>query len=235
MSPAEGGAASLEAPAPPALAVELFGARLDLAVDYARILASDGVIRGLIGPREVPRLWERHLLNCAVLADELPRGAAVVDVGSGAGLPGLVLAVRRPDLRVTLVEPMLRRAGFLEEAVVELGLAGPVAVLRGRAEDAEVRRAVGGSDWVVARAVAPLDRLVKWCLPLLGPGGRLLALKGARAAEEVERSRGALRSAGARVLEVRSLGVGVLSEPTRVVVVERAGRSASPRREGRGQ
>jgi 16S rRNA (guanine527-N7)-methyltransferase len=233
VSSADRGVTSVEAPAPPALAAELFGPRLAGAEAYARLLASEGVLRGLLGPREVPRLWDRHLLNCAVLADELPAAASVVDVGSGAGLPGLVLALRRTDLRVTLVEPMLRRVSFLEEAVDRLGLSGSVRVVRGRAEDRDVQRTVGRGDWVVARAVAPLDRLVKWCLPLLVPGGRLLALKGARAADEVTESQAALRAAGAGEIEVRQLGADVLAEPTWLVVVERAGGRGSPRREKR--
>jgi 16S rRNA (guanine527-N7)-methyltransferase len=231
VNPADGGVAPV--PAPPALAAELFGSRLPLAESYAQLLASDGVVRGLIGPREVPRLWGRHLLNCAVLADELPANASVVDVGSGAGLPGLVLALRRPDLRVTLVEPMLRRVEFLQAAVDHLGLADTVRIVRGRADDPDVRLAVGRGDWVVARAVAPLDRLVKWCLPLLVPGGRLLALKGVRAAEEVIESRAALRASGAAEVEARPLGADVLDEPTWLVVVERAKSDVRSSRRGR--
>ncbi len=139
------------------------------------LLATHGVERGLLGPREVPRLWERHLLNCAVLEPLIPADAAgLCDVGSGAGLPGLVLAALRPDLAVTVLEPLLRRTTFLTEAVDALGLTR-VEVLRGRAEDWAGRRT-----WpvVTARAVAPLDRLAGWCLPLLTPGGLLLALKG---------------------------------------------------------
>jgi len=226
---------AVAAPAPPALAAEYFGPRLELAEAYVRILAADGVVRGLIGPREVPRLWERHLLNCAVLTDELPTGASVVDVGSGAGLPGVVLALRRPDLRVTLVEPMLRRVTFLEETVAELGLGSAVRVVRGRAEEPALQRTIGRGEWVVARAVAPLDRLVKWCLPLLVPGGRLLALKGARAADEIADSMAAIRAAGAGEVEARPLGGDVLDEPTWVIVVERASGNRSPRRERRSR
>jgi 16S rRNA (guanine527-N7)-methyltransferase len=183
------------------------------------------VLRGLIGPREVDRLWERHLLNSAILTDLVPAGARVVDVGSGAGLPGLPMAIRRADLRVDLVEPMLRRTDFLAEVVDELGLRDSVRVVRGRAESAEVAGVVGNSDWVVARAVAPLDRLVRWCLPLLSAKGRLLALKGAGAAAEVERDAAALRRGGARVEAVEELGGEVLGERTWVVVVTRAGRA----------
>jgi 16S rRNA (guanine527-N7)-methyltransferase len=212
-------ALSVEVPHPPAAAIAVFGDRLPLAVEYVRRLSTDGVQRGLIGPREVPRLWDRHLLNCAVLTDLLPESARIVDVGSGAGLPGIVLALRRPDLEVVLVEPMQRRVDFLDEVVAALGLAAKVRVVRGRADDREVRRNVPAADWVTARAVAPLDRLVKWCLPLVGPGGRLLALKGARATDEVAEHREALRRAGATVLEIRTLGKDLLAEPTWVVVV----------------
>ena len=204
---------------PPAAAGSVFGDRLALARRYAARLADDGVARGLLGPREAARIWDRHLLNCAVLTDLLPPGARVVDIGSGAGLPGLPMAIRRPDLRVKLVEPMLRRCAFLTETVEELRLAGQVDVLRGRADDASVRAALGGSDWLTARAVAPLDRLVEWCLPLLARGGTLLALKGTRAAAEVAEHRAALRRLGAADVRVRQVGVDVLAEPTWVVTV----------------
>ncbi len=139
--------------------------RLPLAERYAELLATEGVVRGLIGPREAPRLWERHLLNCAVLAELLPEGATVCDIGSGAGLPGLVVAIARPDLRVTLVEPLLRRTTFLDEVVDELGLAGSVEVVRGRAEELHGARTF---DVVTSRAVAPLERLLAWSMPLVG-------------------------------------------------------------------
>jgi 16S rRNA (guanine527-N7)-methyltransferase len=210
------------APAPPEVAAEIFGNRLPLVQEYADRLADEGVVRGLIGPREVPRLWERHILNCAVLTDLLPKGAGLVDVGSGAGLPGIVLALRRPDLTVTLLEPMQRRVAFLTETVEALRIGDMVEVVRGRAEDPEVRRHLLGRDWVVARAVAPLDRLVEWCLPLVAPGGRLLALKGAKAADEVAEHEQALRRAGAGRTTVHVVGQDLLAEPTWVVDVERA-------------
>lgn len=196
-----------EPPGAPAAAQALFGERFGLAERYAQLLAAAGVERGLIGPREVPRLWSRHLVNCAVLADELPHGAALVDVGSGAGLPGLVLAIRRPDLRVTLLEPMLRRVAFLEEAVTSLALDETVTVVRGRAEESAVRRMLGPQEYVVARAVAPLERLVAWCLPLLADGGRLLALKGERAPDEVRSAEAGIARSGGRVCGVRQLAV----------------------------
>jgi 16S rRNA (guanine527-N7)-methyltransferase len=154
--------------------------RLPALHRYHGLLAEGGVTRGLIGPREVPRLWDRHLLNCGLLAPEVPEGARVVDLGSGAGLPGLVLALARPDLSMTLVEPMLRRTTFLTEACEALGL-DDVTVLRGRAEDL-----VGETfDVVTARALAPLPKLLTWGLPLVAPGGVLLAMKGSSAADEV--------------------------------------------------
>ena len=192
---------------------------------YADLLAGDGVVRGLIGPREVGRLWTRHLANCAVLEELVPAGATVADVGSGAGLPGLPLALVRPDLRVVLVEPLLRRATFLGEAVEALGLADRVEVQRGWAEDAVLE-----VDVVTARAVAPLDRLAGWTLPLARVGGMLLALKGEGAAEEVAASQEALEKVGGGNAEVLVCGEGVVAPPTTVVRVVRlsAGRRKRP-------
>ncbi len=191
----------------------MFGDRLPLAALYVDLLASAGVERGLIGPREVPRLWERHVLNCVVVVPRVPMGASVADVGSGAGLPGLVWAIARPDLTVTLIEPLLRRTVFLEEAVETLGLAH-VRVLRSRAEDVDER-----FDVVTARAVAPLEKLATWCLPLVRPGGVLLALKGRTAEEEVASSRVSLHKMGATDIVVSSHGD--LQVPTTVVEVTR--------------
>lgn len=197
----------------------MFGVeRLPLAQQYADLLATDGVVRGLIGPREAPRLWQRHLLNSAVLGELVPEGASVADVGSGAGLPGLVLAIARPDIQVTLVEPLLRRTRFLDEAVESLALGDRVEVVRGRAED------LAGSvaaDVVTARAVAPLERLVRWCLPLVAPGGAIVAMKGASAGAEVEEARETLSQLGCAPPEVRELGVGLLTETTWAVRVAR--------------
>jgi 16S rRNA (guanine527-N7)-methyltransferase len=172
-----------EQPLPPAPdeARGAFGERFELAQRFAALLAGPGVERGLIGPREAPRLWERHLLNCAGLATLIPEGATVADLGSGAGLPGLVLALVRPDCDVTLVEPLLRRTTFLTEAVEELGLSN-VEVVRGRAEELHGRAEF---DVVTARALAPLERLLGWAMPLVAPGGELLAMKGSSAAEEI--------------------------------------------------
>jgi 16S rRNA (guanine527-N7)-methyltransferase len=213
-------------PAPP-VAAEVFGARLPVAERYAQLLATDGVVRGLIGPREAPRLWERHLLNCAVLAEVLPDDSDVIDVGSGAGLPGLVLAIARPDLRITLLEPLARRVTFLSEVTEELALAN-VTVIRGRAEESSGKLSAAV---VTARAVAPLDRLARWCLPLAAPGGRLLAMKGSGAAEEIAESVSALRRAGGGPPRIFECGKGVVDPPTVVVEVPLLG--ASPRRGGR--
>lgn len=207
---------------PPPAAMEVFGERLPLATAYAAELAGAGVARGLIGPREVPRLWDRHVLNCGVLSELLPPGARVVDVGSGAGLPGIALACARADLQVDLVEPMARRIAFLTETIARLGLGSQLSVVRGRAEEDDVRRRVGGAAWVIARAVAPLDRLARWCLPLLQPTGSLLAMKGRTAAAELDAHRSALRRLGAGDMRVTHCGVGVLAEPTTVVEIHRA-------------
>lgn len=186
-------------------------------IEYAGLLAGPGVERGLIGPREVPRLWTRHLLNCAVAADLVPEGASVVDVGSGAGLPGLVWAIVRPDLTVSCVEPLLRRATFLDECVNRLGLAERVTVVRARAE--EVPRSGSGlrGDVVTARAVAPLERLASWAMPLVAPGGQLLALKGRTAPEEVASARATLERLDVREVEIVECGVGIVDPPTTVV------------------
>jgi len=207
--------------------------RLPLAERYAELLATEGVVRGLIGPREAPRLWERHLLNCAVLAELVPPAASVADVGSGAGLPGVVLAIARPDLRVTLVEPLLRRTRFLDEAVEALGLEEQVEVVRGRAEELAGTRTF---DVLTARAVAPLDRLARWCLPLVHPGGELVAMKGASARAEVEAAMPALKALGCAHPVVVELGVGVLAESTWAVRLARpeAGPVGWRGRPGRG-
>jgi 16S rRNA (guanine527-N7)-methyltransferase len=218
-------------PAPPATAQQAFGRALPLACEYAEILATEGVTRGLIGPGEAPRLWDRHLLNCVAVAPLIPEGATVCDVGSGAGLPGLVLALRRPDVRMILLEPMLRRAAFLTECVVRLRL-GYVEVVRGRAEDQVGRLAV---DVVVARAVARLDRLARWSLPLLAPGGQLLALKGASADEELAVAIPLLRQLGAREWDVRRVGADLVDPPTTVVRIAAGERPSAyqPTRRGR--
>lgn len=198
---------------PPDDASAWFGDRLDVMGRYADRLATDGVERGLIGPREVPRLWQRHLVNCAVVLPRVAQEATVADVGTGAGLPGLVWAITRPDLRVTLIETLHRRATFLQEVVDELGLEN-VSVLRSRAEDVSAT-----FDVVTARAVAPLGKLAGWCLPLVAPGGVLLALKGRSAQEEVDRDASVLRKVGARSIVVTTYGPQ--DDPTTVVEVQR--------------
>jgi 16S rRNA (guanine527-N7)-methyltransferase len=199
----------------------VFGDRLPLAEGYADVLAVEATVRGLIGPREVPRLWERHLLNCAVVTDLIPVGASVCDVGSGAGLPGIVLAIRRPDLDVKLLEPLLRRSTFLDLAVSKMGLSN-VSVHRGRAED--VVGAAGferGFDVVTSRAVAPMERLAGWSLPLTRPGGFVLAMKGASAAEELDRSRVVIRRLGGADARVHTLGEQWVTPPTTVIALRR--------------
>ncbi|QDQ99480.1 16S rRNA (guanine(527)-N(7))-methyltransferase RsmG [Tomitella fengzijianii] len=203
-------------------AERVFGDRLPLAVRYHDSLASDGVERGLIGPREIPRLWERHILNCAVLGELIEDGATVVDIGSGAGLPGIPLAIARPDLTITLVEPLLRRTRYLGEVNERLGLGA--VVVRGRAEQSGVIKEAGGADYVTSRAVAPLERLVPWSLPLVRKGGRMLAIKGSSAQEEIERARRELEKAGAAELGLATCGEGLLGTPTTVVTAVRATR-----------
>ena len=187
----------------PASAAVVFGARVDLARRYVQALATDGVVRGLIGPREPARLWTRHVLNSAAVASLIAEGSTVVDIGSGAGLPGIPLAIARPDLIVTLVEPLERRVRFLVEVLDDLGLTN-CTVVRGRAE--EVVKQCGDADVVTSRAVAPLNRLAKWSAPLARDGGWVLALKGASASEELERDRRAVTAAGLVDAEVIRLG-----------------------------
>jgi len=213
---------------PPDAARTLFGDRLPLILSYVDLLATAGVERGLIGPREVPRLWERHVLNCGVIAELIPPGASVDDVGSGAGLPGIVLAVQRPDLRIALVEPLLRRTTFLEEAVELLGLRN-VLVVRARAE--ERGRSGPTADVVTARAVAPLPKLAGWCLPLLRPGGALLALKGEAAADEMAAYQ-ASAPVGVAGVDLVTVGEGTVDPPTVVVRIRRS-TERIPKRKGR--
>jgi len=208
-----------EAPAVLGEVVPSSAARLALSA-YGEFLAGAGVERGLIGPREVPRLWDRHLLNCAVVVPLVPEGADVIDVGSGAGLPGIVWAIIRDDISVTCLEPLQRRATFLEEAVTTLGLGDRVSVVRGRAEDIVRGRGPVTSlraRVVTARAVAPLDRLAGWTVPLVRPGGELLALKGRSAADEVTAAGPVLERLGIVRVGIEEVGAGIVDPPTIVV------------------
>jgi 16S rRNA (guanine527-N7)-methyltransferase len=211
-----GAESSLEGPPPPPpAAADIFGDALGVARRFAELLATDGVTWGLIGPRETARLWDRHLLNCAVVAELLPQAGRLVDVGSGAGLPGIVLAILRPQLDVVLLESKLRRVDFLQECVQSLGIAN-ASVVRGRAEEysAKVR-----ADVVTARAVAPLDRLANWAAGLLRPGGEILAIKGESAEDELTAARPMLSRLGVRSTEILHVGRDKVIPATTVVRV----------------
>lgn len=218
---------------PPAVAAEIFGAGLPLARRYADLLVTAGLERGLLGPREADRIWDRHLLNCAVVAELIPHGERVVDAGSGAGLPGLALAIARPDLRVVLLDAQERRITFLQECVDALDLSG-AEVYRGRAEEVATRKAIGGADVVTARALAPLDRLAQWCLPLTRIGGRVLAIKGVSASDEAQRHHDAICRYGANRVTVRRCGVDRIDPPTTVVEIVRGSPARRRDRAGRG-
>ena len=211
----------------PTGAAVVFGERLDMARRYVAVLATDGIVRGLIGPREAERLWSRHVLNSAVVMTLIEPGARVADVGSGAGLPGIPLAIARPDCRVDLIEPLERRAHFLREVLQQLGLAG-CRVVRGRAQDVVSKCA--GADVVTSRALAPLHRVALWSAPLVRPGGWMLALKGQSAAEELDRDRRALTVIGLIDAEVVRVGQDLVDPPT---VVVRARRAVAAVRSGR--
>lgn len=197
-----------------AAAEQVFADRLPLAVRYVAHLADSGIERGLIGPREVPRLWDRHVLNCAVVAELIAADSHVADVGSGAGLPGLCLALARPDLRLTLIEPLERRVIWLAEVVADLDIADQVSIVRARAEQAadEV-----DCDVVTARAVSALDKLAGLTIPLLHGSGEVLAIKGRSAQEEISKAAKAIRKLGGMSTEVLTAGASVLEEPTTVV------------------
>jgi 16S rRNA (guanine527-N7)-methyltransferase len=201
------------APAMPDVAGAIFGQAASKAEQYAQMLAGPGVDRGLIGPNEIPRMWERHLLNCAVVADLVPGPCSLVDLGSGAGLPGIVLALLLPDTEITLLEPMARRAAFLTECVSELGLSN-TRVWRARAEELAGTLEV---DVVTARAVAPLGRLAALAVRLLRPGGIVLAIKGAKAAQEVQAACDALARLGVQEVEVLRVGSGKVDPAATVV------------------
>jgi 16S rRNA (guanine527-N7)-methyltransferase len=224
----------LDLPLPSAEAIAEFGDSLAKARRYVELLATDGVTRGLIGPRETSRLWDRHLLNCALVAELVPDEGELVDIGSGAGLPGIVLAMLRPRLHVVLLEPLLRRSVFLEECVRALDLPN-ATVVRARAEEKAASRI--SADVATARAVAPLERLVGWAAPLLRPGGQLLAIKGQSAAAELEAAEPVLSRLGVQSAEVLEAGHGRVVATTTIVRVvigghrreERAGAQRSRR------
>jgi 16S rRNA (guanine527-N7)-methyltransferase len=201
--------------------VGVFSHRLPLAEKYADLLASEGVLRGLIGPREVPRLWERHLINCALLGEAIGPELDVCDIGSGAGLPGIVLAISRPDLRITLVEPLLRRTTFLEAVVRALGLSN-VEVVRARAEELHGKREFSV---VTSRAVAPLDRLLAWSMPLVRQGGELVAMKGASVHDEIEQASSTLKKYRGGAVTVEEYGKDRVDRATTVIRVEATGPS----------
>ena len=207
-----------------AAAEKIFGERLDLAKRYVEHLATSGTERGLIGPREVPRLWSRHVLNCAVIESAIARNSHVADVGSGAGLPGLCLAIARPDLELTLIEPLERRVIWLQEVVDDLGLDN-VTIMRTRAE-----LAVGmvDADVVTARAVSALTNLAGLTIPLLNGSGEVVAIKGRSASEEIEKAGKVIRKLGGVETSVVVCGQELLEEPTTVVriIVEKHGKTA---------
>lgn len=205
-------------------AEKIFGERLDLAKRYVEHLATSGTERGLIGPREIPRLWSRHVLNCAVIESAIAMDSHVADVGSGAGLPGLCLAIARPDLELTLIEPLERRVIWLQEVVDDLGLDN-VTVMRTRAE-----LAVGmvDADVVTARAVSALSNLAGLTIPLLNGRGEVVAIKGRSAAEEIEKAKKVIRKLGGVETSVVVCGQELLEEPTTVVriIVNKPGKTA---------
>lgn len=204
---------------PPA-AAEIFGDNLEKAIAYHESLATDGSVRGFIGPREVPRLWDRHILNCGVIGEAMDEGISVADIGSGAGLPGIPLAIARPDLNITLIEPLLKRSVYLNEVKEALNL-NNVTVVRGRAEEKVVRKQVGLVDIVTSRAVAPLGKLATWSLPLVKIGGRMVAMKGSSVEEEIERDAKEIRKAGGTDIKVYTVGEALLSEPTTLISIRR--------------
>lgn len=203
-----------------ALIERVFGDNAGLARRYHTWLAEQATVRGLIGPRETPKLWDRHIINSAVVGEAIGKSLTVADIGSGAGLPGIPLALARPDLQVVLVEPLLRRTNFLNEVVEDLGLSN-VNVVRGRAEEKSVRETVGHVDVVTSRAVAPLGKLAGWSLPLVKSGGVMVALKGSTAQEEIDRDAKLITKAkgvGSKVVEV---GGSVLGTPTYAVIIKK--------------
>jgi 16S rRNA (guanine527-N7)-methyltransferase len=198
--------------AEPASAEAVFGSQIELARKYARMLAENSDELGLLGPRELDKLWSRHILNSAVVAQLLEPGDRVADVGSGAGLPGIPMAIAKPDASFVLIEPMERRSSWLQQVATDLGLEN-VEVIRARAEELEF----ADFDVVTARAVAALDKLLKICVPLLKPGGSVIALKGSKAAEEIEAAKKTQKKLKIASFEILVCGEKFLAEPTSVV------------------
>lgn len=198
----------------PTFAQELFGNRIDLARGYAKRLASDSETFGLLGPRELPRIWSRHVINSGLLAELIPDGSKVVDVGSGAGLPGIPMAIAQPKAKFTLVEPMERRANWLKEVVTDLGIDN-VEVLRARAEDV----AETDFDLATARAVAALDKLLKLLTPLIKDSKlkTIIAMKGSKAQEEIMDASKKLSALGYSQPEILTLGLNKAPETATVV------------------
>jgi 16S rRNA (guanine527-N7)-methyltransferase len=201
-----------EVEAEPAVATAIFGSGIEKARGYAKALAEDSDLLGLLGPREMPKLWSRHILNSAVVAELVPSGVTVADVGSGAGLPGIPMAIAQPAAEFVLIEPMERRANWLQAQVDELGLSN-VTVLRARAEEVEKHQ----FNIVTARAVSALPKLIRMCAPLLKPSGQLLALKGSKAQAEIDDSQNLVKKFKIATFEIVATGKDKLSEPTNVV------------------
>lgn len=195
----------------------LFGSQWEHAQRYVDHLCTTGITHGLLGPREIPRMWSRHLLNCAVVGPELPSGGSVADVGSGAGLPGIAMALNRPDVSFTLIEPMERRVDWLDAVIADLGI-GNVTVIRARAEDVQDELMV---DVVTARAVSALKKLIPMTVPLLDDKGELIFLKGRSAPAEIQAAGKALQKARLRPPTVQLLGEELLEEPTTIVRTSR--------------
>lgn len=199
----------------PEEAIKVYGEQIEKARKYFDLLVRDGDLLGLIGPRELPKLWSRHILNSAVVADLVEDGQLVADVGSGAGFPGIPMAILKPDVRFVLIEPMERRANWLAEVVVpELDLKN-VKVLRGRAEEAPLRN----YDVVTARAVSALPKLLRMLAPLTAQGGQVLAMKGSKAQEEIDESKPLMKKLKLASFEIVTVGQNILSDPTTVVRV----------------
>lgn len=194
---------------------EAFPAAAEKLEKFETWLVTAGVERGILGPREVDRIWDRHIANCAVVEELIPQNASVLDIGSGAGLPGIVLAIVRPDLKVGLIEPLLRRCDFLNEVIVDLDLTDQVTVYRGRAQDLPGITA----DVVTGRAVAPLHKFLSWTTGLVKQDGQILAMKGSSAATEIEAAQKQLVGKTAEIVQV---GQGIVDPQTTVVRIKRA-------------